>query len=222
MTDLNVKEKLVRILVGKRIASFSFDPPYVFTTGLKSPIYIDNRVLISYPTERAFVVAEMVKLIKEKINLKDIDYISSSISFAAPFGVLIAEVLNLPLILIRERHTTYGKKNKIEGHLPHGKKVLIIEDHISTGAAAVDNILTVREAGGKAAYCVAITDFEIDIAKKSLDQNKVTAYSLIDGLSIVEEAAKRGELSPKEKKNVYEWFKNPVKWGKVRGYYSED
>lgn len=221
MNELTVEQKIIQILVDNNIVSFNFDPPYIFTTGLASPIYIDNRLLISHPKERAFIVNEMVKLIKNKINLDEIDYISSSLSFAAPFGVLVAEALNLPLILIRDRHTEFGKRNKIEGHLPKGSRVLIIEDHISTGAAVVDNIATVREAGGKAKYCVAITDYEIDLAKKSIEEHNITTLVLARCLPIVEEAEKRGKLTKEEKENIYEWFKDPVKWGKVRGYYND-
>ncbi|MBI3486061.1 hypothetical protein HY025_03915 [Candidatus Daviesbacteria bacterium] len=218
----DTEQKIINILLDKDIVSFSFDPPYVFTTGLKSPIYIDNRLLISYPKERAFIVSELVKLIKAKINLKRIDYISSSLSFAAPFGVLIAEALNLPLVLIKEQQSSHGKKNKIEGHLPKGKKALIVEDHISTGAAVVDNIQTVRDSGGEANYCVAITDFEIDVAKNALKEHRITAFTLTSGSSIVDEAVKEKKISEAQKKDVLEWLKNPVKWGEVRGYYGED
>jgi len=144
--DEAVEKKVIDILLDKEIITFSFDPPYVYTTGLKSPFYIDNRMLISFPKERAFIVKEMVNLIKNNEELKDIDYISSSLSYAAPFGVLIAEALALPLILVREEHRTHGKRNKIEGHLPKGAKVLVVEDIISTGAYLLDNVNVVREA----------------------------------------------------------------------------
>lgn len=217
----STERQVVDILLDKDIVSFSFDPPYVFTTGLKSPIYIDNRLLISHPKERAYVVSELIKLIRDKIDLRKIDYISSSLTFAAPFGVLIAEALNLPLILIREQQSSVGKRNKFEGHLPKGKQVLIIEDHISTGAALVDNIETVRQVGGEAKYCVAITDFEINIAKDSLKKHKISVYTLAKGSSLVGEAARKKLITEKQKKDVDEWLKDPLKWGEIRGYYAE-
>lgn len=219
MNSLNVSQKIADILLDKEIVTFSFNPPYVYNTGLKSPIYIDNRLLISHPTERTYIVNEMVNLIKSKKELNHIDYISSTLSYAAPFGVLVTAALNLPLILVREEHRSHGKKNKIEGHLPKGANVLVVEDHVSTGAALLDNVNTIRQNKGIVSQAVAITDYEIDIAKKALAESKISVSVLAKGLSIVEEAAKRGVLSDKEKEEVLEWFGNPVKWGEDRGYY---
>lgn len=213
---------IIQILLEKGIVTFNTELPYVFTTGLKSPIYIDNRMIISFPKEREIVIDELVKLIKNKINIEDIDYISSSLSFAAPFGVLVANVLKLPLILIKEQETSFGKRNKIEGKLPPGKNVLIVEDHISTGAAVVDNVEAVRRAGGNVKLCVAVTDYEIDIAQKALESINITSFSLATGAEIVEEANTLGKISQEEKRNINDWLNNPVKWGQNRGFYSED
>src|SRR3989344_265177 len=99
MTDSQeIEKKILDILFDKSAITFSFDMPYVYVNGLKSPIYIDNRLLISYPQEREYVVGELVKLIKSKSWLKDIDYISSSLSSASPFGTLVAGELRLPLV----------------------------------------------------------------------------------------------------------------------------
>lgn len=222
MDKTSVEQQVIKILFDRDLVSFQFNPPYVFTTGLKSPIYIDNRLLISYPKERAFIIDEMVKLIEKTINLKDIDYISSTLSFSAPFGVLIAEALRLPLVLIREKQYAYGKKNTIEGSLQKGKKVLIIEDHMSTAAGVVQNTKAVREAGAEASDCIAITDFEVDVAQKNLKKAKITVHALAKGKNIVAEAIKRKKLSKKESEDLLEWFENPVKWGEKRGYYGED
>ena len=113
----DIKEKVIDILLRRNIVTFSFDPPYVYITGLKSPIYFDNRILISYPKDLKFIISEMVNLIKSKPELCNVDYISSSLNYAAPFGILIAEALDLPLVLIREEQRSHGKKNKIEGIL---------------------------------------------------------------------------------------------------------
>lgn len=219
MNASDTEQKVADILLDKKIVTFSFNPPYVYTTGLKSPIYIDNRMLISYPKERAYIVDQMVSLIKSKKELADIDYISSTLSYAAPFGVLIAATLGLPLVLVREEERTHGKLNKIEGYLPKGATVLVVEDHISTAAALLDNVNTIRASGGIVNYAVAITDYEIDIAKKALQEGHVTVSVLAKGLSIVKEAAKTEVLKEKDKDEVLEWLKNPVKWGEDRGYY---
>lgn len=214
------EEKIIDILINRGILTFSFDPPYVFTTGLKSPIYIDNRMLISFPKDRDFIVEALVDLIKTSIDINSIDYISSTLSYAAPFGTLISDKLGLPFVLVHEERRTHGKKNKIEGYLPKNARVLIVEDHISTGAALLDNVLAVREKGGQVNSAVAITDYELKLAKLAIKNAKVSYSVLVKGLPIVEAAVKRGLLDKKEEKDVLGWFEDPIKWGEIRGYYS--
>lgn len=219
-TSESTEKNLINILIERGILTFSFSPPYVYTTGLKSPIYIDNRMLISFPKERTLVVKELINLIKGNDELKNIEYISSSLSYAAPFGVLVANELSLPLVLIREEHRIHGKRNRIEGHLPKGSKVLVVEDHISTGAALVDNALVVRENGGEVSFAVAITDYGLDSTNKSLLENNLKSFVLARGIPMVKEGTRRGLITKQEELEVLDWFKDPVKWGEDRGYYS--
>ncbi|EKD85675.1 MAG: hypothetical protein ACD_37C00659G0004 [uncultured bacterium] len=215
----NVEEKILDILYDKGAITFSFDLPYVYVNGLKSPIYIDNRLLISHPQERKYIISELVNLIKSKSWFKEIDYISSSLSHAAPFGILVAEELGLPLVLIRDGHKVHGKQNKMEGVIPKNKKVLIVEEHISTAASLLNNVDALRANGDIVKYAIAITDTKLDIAKKSLKEKGIEASVLVDGKSILDEAIKRGIIKGNERKEVEEWFENPVKWGTNRGYY---
>lgn len=215
----DAKKEILNILFDKGTITFSFDIPYVYVNGLKSPIYIDNRLLISYPKERRYVIGELVNLIKGKSWFKDIDYISSSLSSAAPFGILVAEELGLPLVLVRDDHKVHGKHNKMEGTIPPKKNVLIVEEHISSGASLLNNADTLRANGDIVKHAIAISDTRLDIAKKALKRKGIEASVLIDGESILNEAIKRGMLKGKEKKEVEEWFDNPVKWGTDRGYY---
>lgn len=217
--NTKVSKKIAQIYVDLDIARFNFTHPFTFSTGLKSPIFVDNRLLLSYPQERSWVIEEMVKLIKREIPLENIDYISSSLSFAAPFGVLISNALNLPLILVRDKKTSFGRFTKIEGNLPYGKRVLIVEDIISTGVGPIDNCETVRKAGGRAQYCIAILDYKIDIVKKSMRNEGLKTFSLVDGNSIVNEAKRKNIITEQEKHEVNEWLKAPFKWGQINGFY---
>lgn len=215
----NIEKKILDILFNKDMVTFSFDIPFVYVNGLKSPIYIDNRLLISYPIERKYVVSELVKLIKNKSWLKDIDYISSSLSFASPFGTLVAEELRLPLVLVKDEHRAHGKQNKIEGIIPPKKNVLVVEEHVSTGASLINNVDTLRANGSIVKHAVAITDTDLEIAKRGLKEKKIDLLVLVRGKSIVNEAIRRGLLVDKQKNEVLEWLENPIKWGTTRGYY---
>lgn len=208
-----------KIFIENGLAMFNFYTPFTYTTGLKSPMFVDNRLLLSLTKERDFIINEMVKLIKKNVPIHEIDYVSSSFLFAGPFGVLIADALKLPLILIRESKTTFGRFTKIEGHLPYGKRVLIVEDLISTGVAVLDNCETVRLAGGMTKYCVSLVDYEIKLVQKSMAAHNLKVFALTSGKKILIEAVKKGILTKDEKKGVTDWLEAPFKWGKIRGFY---
>ncbi len=210
------------IFIENNLAIFNFDTPFTYTTGLKSPMFVDNRLLLSLTKERDFIINEMVKFIKRNVPIGEIDYVSSSFSFAAPFGVLVAAALKLPLILIRESKSSYGRFTKIEGHLPYGKRVLIVEDLISTGVAVIDNCETVRLAGGKTKYCVSLVDYEIKLVRKSMAAHNLKVFALTSGKRILIEAEKKGVLTKDEKKEVTDWLEAPFKWGKIRGCYKNE
>ena len=212
------KNKIINTLFDKKIISFSFEPPYVFSSGIVSPIYIDNQMIISYPNERRRIVNEMIDLIKSKKELKNIDCIASSLSSASSFGILVAEALELPLILVRDKAKIHGKRNRIEGKFAKNANILVIEDHVSTGSALINSVTAIRKEGGKVDYSIAITDYEI--GRDALSVEKINVLVLVSGSSILNHAIEKGVLSKMEEKEVKEWFKNPIKWGEERGYYS--
>jgi len=217
-----ISEKTAQLLIQIKAVSFRFDPPFTFTSGLKSPIYLDNRIIISYPKQRHQIINFYIQILQEEINLRNIDYISATASAAIPQGSWVAGILDLPIVYVRPTTKSYGKGNKLEGYLKKGSKVVIIEDHISTATSVVGNAQTIRELGGKVKYCVATTTYETAKSKQLLKENKIELFSLTTGKTIVEESYKKRLISKKEKQLVDLWFKDPPNWEKNKKSFHVD
>ena len=210
----NIAEKVAKILLKIDAVSFRFNPPFTYTSGIKSPVYLDNRVIMSHPKERKEVILLYIEVIKEKIGLSNIDYISGTATAAVPQASWVAGELDLPMVYVRPTTKSYGKGNKLEGHLKKGARVLIIEDHISTATSVINNAETIREMGGITSSCVATTTFETTQSKDALKQHGISLFPLTTGKIIVDEAFKQGVLTTKEKEETDLWLKDADLWQK--------
>ena len=210
----NIAEKVAKILLKIDAVSFRFNPPFTYTSGIKSPVYLDNRVIMSHPKERKEVILLYIEVIKEKIGLSNIDYISGTATAAVPQASWVAGELDLPMVYVRPTTKSYGKGNKLEGHLKKGARVLIIEDHISTATSVINNAETIREMGGITSSCVATTTFETIQSKDALKQHGISLFPLTTGKIIVDEAFKQGVLTAKEKEETDLWLKDVDLWQK--------
>ncbi len=212
IVDSKIAQEVAKIFLKIKAVTFRFDPPYTYTTGLKSPIYLDNRLIISYPEIRNKIINYYLDIINSSIGPAKIDYISATATAAIPQGTLIADRLNLPMVYVRPTTKAYGKGGKVEGYLKKGSRVLVIEDQISTGNSAVNNAQSLRELGAEVEYCITTTTYEISKALELLAKNKIKLYSLTTGRIIVDTAFKKRHLSQKEKEMVDLWFENPILW----------
>lgn len=210
-------KKIAKLLLSIGAMTFRFNPPYVYTTGLKSPVYLDNRLVMSYPKVRKQIIDAYVDLIKEKVGLENIDCISATATAAIPQGAWVAERLKLPMVYVRPKTKSYGKGGKVEGIFEKGAKVLIVEDHISTATSVAGNAEAIRELGGVIKYCAATTTYETAQSIKTLKESKIKLLPLVTGKTIVETAREEGLVSEKEKESIEEWFKDPPMWEKKMG-----
>lgn len=201
-----------RMLLKINAVSFSFNPLYIFTSGLKGPMYFDNRIILSYPDVRSKVIGFYIDKIKNEIGLDKFDYISATATAAIPQGALVADRLKLPMVYVRPSTKSYGKGQKIEGHLKKRSKVLIVEDHISTAASVINNILSIRDAGGIVKYCITGTTLETKKSQDLFREHKVKLITLTTGRLIMEEGFKNGYISRAEKDIVDLWFQDPDNW----------
>lgn len=210
--------KVSKILLSINAMTFRFNPPYVYTTGMKSPIYLDNRVILSYPSMRKKIIKEYIKVIMDQIGLKNVDYISATATAAIPQGSWVADKLNLPMVYVRPTTKAYGKGGKVEGVLKKGSRVVIIEDHITTAESVVNNAEAIRDLGGKVKYVIATTTYETEIAKNKLKEHKITLLPLTTGKITVDIAYKMKKITEKEKESVENWLKDPQNWAKNENF----
>lgn len=220
--DEKIARETAHLMFQIGIVHFRFDPPYIFTTGLKSPIYLDNRILMSFAKERKKIVDFYIDIIKKKVGLKKIDCISATAMGAIPLGAWIADRLKVPLVYVRARSKAHGKANKLEGHFKKGYRTLIIEDHISTAKSVLNNADTIKQLGGKVSFCVGLSTYESHISYDNLKKNKIKTYTLTTGKVILEEALKKKLLDGKEAESIKEWFIDPEKWAEDQGYNDPD
>ena len=207
-----ISTETAQILLDIGAVSFRFDPPFTFTSGIKSPIYLDNRIIMSHPRQRRNIISYYIEIIKGEIGLSKIDYISGTASAAIPQAAWISGELDLPMVYVRPTTKSYGKGNKLEGFLKKGSKVLIVEDHISTATSVVGNFQTITELGSRVVGCVATTTYETAESIEALKKHSISLNTLTTGRKIVEEALKKGTISEKEKATVDRWFEDPALW----------
>lgn len=209
--------KTAQLLLKIGAMTFRFDPPYTFTSGLKSPVYLDNRLVMSYPEIRTKIIDFYIDTIKENIGLKNIEWISATATAAIPHGAWVAQKLNLPMVFVRPTTKTYGKGSKVEGFLKAGSNVLIVEDHISTAESVAGNAESIRGLRGVVKYCIATTTYETAKSLETLKNIKVKLLSLTTGKNIVDTAYKLGKITHEEKEKIDSWFEDPAGWAKKMG-----
>jgi orotate phosphoribosyltransferase len=203
-------DNIANSLLEAKAVSLRISPPYTWTSGIKSPIYTDNRIMMSYVDERDAIVDSFVSLIKDK-KIK-CDGIAATATAGISWGAWIADRLKLPLIYVRSSAKGHGKENKVEGRIMKGKTYLVVEDLISTGGSSVDTAEAVRSAGGKVKQLVAIFTYQLPSSSKNFKDAKIEAMTLTNFTELIDTAVKTGYLKSKNKSIVMEWKENPETW----------
>lgn len=192
------------------------NPPFTWTSGIKSPVYCDNRKLISHPQERSAIIKAFVALYKEK--KLNVDCIGGTATAAIPWAAFLAYELGLPMVYIRPEKKEHGAGRQVEGDLLPGKKVLIVEDLISTGGSSVNAAAAVQsECNGVVTDVFAIVTYELEDARQKfadsgLHLSTLTTFSHISSLAL-----ERGVISQNEWSKVLEFRKNPRAWAATVG-----
>jgi orotate phosphoribosyltransferase len=209
-------ELIANILLEIGAVTLNTKEPYRYTSGILSPIYCDNRLLISYPEKRKHIIQGFVDVIDE--NNLDYDIIAGTATAGIPHAAWVSERLNAPMIYIRSKAKEHGKKSRIEGVLEENAHTIIIEDLISTGGSSVSAGEAVREEGGVVSHCVAIFTYQMKKAEERFAESKIQLYTLTNFSTLVEVASANGYIAPEDKEKVLAWNKDPEGWGKAMGY----
>lgn len=206
------KDEVADVLV--RIGSVSFSPgqPYKFSSGLLSPIYIDTRRLISFPTEWEYTLSFFEKVILDDIGLGNIDVIAGVAMGGIPHAARLADRFGIAMAYVKSAADEHGKRSRIEGRIERGNRIIVIEDVVTTGRSIVSAAGALRDAGGTVSDSLAIFTYELEEARGTLQRAGLSLLSLTNLGSLLDAAVRRGIVSDAEVKAVRTWHKNPWGW----------
>ncbi len=184
--------------------------PFTWASGLRSPIYCDNRIALSYPNKRTYIKNQLASAIKDNFN--DVDVIAGVATAGVPQGALVADELGLPFVYIRSSAKAHGMTNKIEGKLEKGQTVVVIEDLISTGKSSLNAVDALRDAGAEVKGMIAIFTYGLDIAKENFANKDCKLITLSDYDTMIGKAVSDKYVSSEESSSLLKWSKNPKQW----------
>ena len=209
--DKKVAEQTINFLTQINAIKLNTKNPFTWTSGIKSPIYCDNRLVLSYPKIRDFIADNMSQIIKNKYG-DDIS-IAGVATGAIAMGIMIAERLNLPYAYVRPEPKGHGLKNQIEGNIDKNSSVVVIEDLISTGKSSLNAINAIKSDGYNVMGMMSIFSYNFEFANKKFVSEKITIDSLADYNTLVEIIESKGELSDEEISRLKKWREDPKSWG---------
>lgn len=166
--------------------------PFTWSSGLKSPIYCDNRLTLSYPEVRKNIAEGLSALIRE--HYPQAEMIAGTATAGIPHAAWVSDLLNLPMSYVRSKPKGHGKGNQIEGKVHEGQKVVVVEDLISTGGSVITAVRALREAGCEVIGAVSIFTYELQKGTEMLEEEGIHSVSLTDYSSLIETALKKGSI----------------------------
>ncbi len=201
-------EKLLQIQAVK----LSPNAPFTWASGWKSPIYCDNRKVLSFPYIRDFVKSEMCSVIFE--HFPDAELLAGVATAGIAWGAMAADQLKLPYIYVRPKPKEHGLGNQIEGHVEPGKKVLVIEDLVSTGKSGLEVVEVLKKAGYEIAGMVSIFTYGFPQATAAFAAAGVKYLSLTNYTALIETAVEKGIVTAEQQDLLNEWRLTPDTWGR--------
>ncbi len=201
-----VAEKLLQVAAVK----LSPEKPFTWASGWKSPIYCDNRRVLSFPFVRDFVKSEMCNVIFE--HFPQADVLAGVATAGIPWGAMAADQLKLPYIYVRPKPKEHGLGNQIEGFYTPGQRVLVIEDLISTGKSSLQVVDVLRNAGVEVVGMVSIFTYGFAVADKAFEEAKVAYRSLTNYANLISLAVEKGQVSADTEQLLLSWRNDPANW----------
>jgi orotate phosphoribosyltransferase len=195
--------RIAKLLLEINAIKLQPNNPFVWSSGIKSPIYCDNRILLSFPSYRNLVAKEIANLISQKY--KSVDIIAGVATGAIGIGLLVAEKLELPFIYVRPESKAHGRKNQIEGCVEKNKKVFVVEDLISTANSSVKAIQALKNEGVKVLGMCSIFTYELTIGKNNLKSEKIDFFSLSNYSTLIKVAKELNYIKDKEISILSKW-----------------
>jgi len=210
MENNNSAAILAQQLLKVKAVRLSPKEPFTWASGLKSPIYCDNRITLSYTDVRTFIRDEFVKSVKQYYGNPDV--IAGVATGGIAQGALVAQMLNLPFVYVRSEKKSHGMNNQIEGDLKKGQKVVVIEDLVSTGKSSLAAVDALREAGAEVIGMLAIFTYQMQLASDNFAAKQCELHTLTNYSTLIDEAIKENYISKNDLESLMEWRKDQQSW----------
>ena len=206
----NTAKKTAEVLLHINAIKLSPNSPFTWASGWKSPIYCDNRLVLSYPTIRNYIKSELAKNIENIYGKPDV--IAGVATGAIGIGSLVADDMGLPFVYVRPVAKKHGRQNQIEGRLEKGQNVVVVEDLISTGKSSLNAVEALKFHDVNVKGMAAIFTYGFELSKTNFSQKNIDLHTLSNYDVLLEQALDTGFINDKELKVLSKWNNNPSTW----------
>ena len=206
----NTAKKTAEVLLQINAIKLQPNDPFTWASGWKSPIYCDNRIVLSYPLIRNYIRETLAKHIEDLYGKPDV--IAGVATGAIGIGALVADYLNLPFVYVRPEAKKHGRQNQIEGYIEKGQTVVVVEDLISTGKSSLNAVLALKEAEVTVKGMVAIFSYGFDVASKNFEAANIELHTLGNYENLLEQALDTNYITEKQQDILAQWNANPSEW----------
>lgn len=213
--DKDTAKKTAELLLQINAIKLEPENPFSWASGWKSPIYCDNRILLSYPVIRNHIRGEMAKQVETLYGKPDA--IAGVATGAIGIGILVADYLGLPFVYVRPEAKSHGRKNQIEGQLDANRTVVVIEDLISTGKSSLNAVRALKEHGAKVKGMLAIFTYGFHVADQNFLGQDVELHTLSDYEYLMEQALETQYINEEQLNMLLDWRGNPSEWKQQAG-----
>jgi len=208
--DKNTAKKTAELLLQINAIKLKPENPFTWASGWKSPIYCDNRIILSYPVIRNYIREEMAKQVESLYGKPDI--IAGVATGAIGIGALVADVLGLPFIYVRPQPKSHGRQNQIEGQLEPNQTVVVIEDLISTGSSSLNAVDALLAQEARVKGMLAIFTYGFDVAEANFNEKEIALHTLSDYEHLIQQASETHFVKEEQLNTLMEWRKKPAEW----------
>jgi len=209
---MNMNKSVAQALLEINAVGFSLEKPIVFKSGIISPVYVDNRKLPFFPTNWKTVLEALALLIEE--SRIEFDVVAGIETAGIPHSAALGFMLKKPSVFVRKQAKDHGTKKMVEGGDVRGKRVLLIEDHVTTGGSSLAGVKSLRAEGAIVTDCLSITSYEFEEVTKAFGYAQVTLHTATTFQAILTEAVVMKKMNEVEMATVKNWLGNPHDWGK--------
>ncbi|WP_257350155.1 orotate phosphoribosyltransferase [Pseudalkalibacillus decolorationis] len=205
-----MKEQIAKHLLQIGAVSLSPEEPFTWSSGIKSPIYCDNRLTLSFPEVRNEIANQLVSLVQSAYP--EAEVIAGTATAGIPHAAFVSDRMSLPMVYVRSKAKEHGKGKQIEGTFTQGSKVVVIEDLISTGKSVINATEALREAGADVLGTVAIFSYQLEKGRKAVEEANLNVQTLSDFSTLIEVAASEGLINQEAVKQLNDWCADPELW----------